>query len=250
VSTPVGAAAQTPGITGAVSFNGLPFGLSLVAGLVDTTTFLTLAGLFSAHITGNLVVLAADLASSRPIGLAVVLAIPTFIVVTVIATTLNERAGPDNANAVGWFLGAQCILVLAAATLGILARASTDPSDLAGVATGLLAVAAMATQNSLLHLTKSPALSTAVMTGNLVVATIALTQMVLRRRAPDAVVAERWRAHWPLLAGFFAGCLIAGVASRWLIDAAWVASVFISLVLVVCWLLASRRALQSSEDLH
>jgi uncharacterized membrane protein YoaK (UPF0700 family) len=243
VSTSSGVATRSPK-TSSIWSASFPFGLSLVAGLVDTTTFLTLAGLFSAHITGNLVVLAADLASSRPTGLAAVLAIPTFIIVTAIATTLHERAKPNNANAVGWFLGVQCVLLIAATTLGILTHASTDPPSLAGVATGLLAVAAMATQHSLVHLARSPAPSTAVMTGNLVLATIALTQIVLRRQSPDAATHERWRSHWPLIAGFFAGCLIAGLACRWRIDAAWIASVIVSLVLVLVWVIGSHRATQ------
>ena len=242
MSTSSGVVGHAPNAAPLVGFTGLPFGLSFVAGLVDTTTFVTLAGLFSAHITGNLVVLAADLAASRPIGVAAVLAIPTFIVVTAIATILHERARTNSETAVGWFLGVQCVLIVATATLGILTHASTEPASFAGVATGLLAVAAMATQNSLLQLTQSPAPSTAVMTGNLVLATIALTQIVLRRRSPDPVTIKKWRSHWPLLAGFFVGCLIAGVVCRRLVDDGWVVSVIASLLLLLWWALARRRA--------
>jgi uncharacterized membrane protein YoaK (UPF0700 family) len=39
----------------------LPFTLSLIAGSTDVFGFLSLNGLFTAHITGNLVILAAHL---------------------------------------------------------------------------------------------------------------------------------------------------------------------------------------------
>src|ERR1700723_389241 len=58
----------------------LPGALSVVAGSVDVISFLGLGGLFAAHITGNLVVLAAHLVTGRPASLAAILSVPVFIV--------------------------------------------------------------------------------------------------------------------------------------------------------------------------
>jgi uncharacterized membrane protein YoaK (UPF0700 family) len=59
----------------------LPGVLSVVAGSVDVISFLGLGGLFAAHITGNLVVLAAHVATGRAASLASILSVPVFIAV-------------------------------------------------------------------------------------------------------------------------------------------------------------------------
>ena len=48
------------------SARALPFVLSLIAGSTDTISFLGLNGLFTAHITGNVVNLAAHLITGDP----------------------------------------------------------------------------------------------------------------------------------------------------------------------------------------
>src|SRR5215813_4604320 len=55
----------------------LPALLSVIAGTVDVIGFLTL-GLFTAHITGNLVVIAALLVRGGPLNISQVLAVPIF----------------------------------------------------------------------------------------------------------------------------------------------------------------------------
>ena len=69
----------------------LPAALSFLAGVTDVTSWLLLGGLFSAHITGNLVVLAADTVTHTAPQLAAVLALPAFVVTTVGATAVARR---------------------------------------------------------------------------------------------------------------------------------------------------------------
>jgi uncharacterized membrane protein YoaK (UPF0700 family) len=79
----------------------LPTLLSIIAGMVDLTGFLTLGNVFTAHITGNLVVIAALVVRGGKMNLAQVLAIQVFIF-AVAATWLLARAsgkrGPNLAR--------------------------------------------------------------------------------------------------------------------------------------------------------
>src|SRR5438132_3458809 len=59
----------------------LPFVLSVIAGSTDVIGFLGLGGLFTAHITGNLVILAAHLVSGDEAQIAAMLSVPVFVVV-------------------------------------------------------------------------------------------------------------------------------------------------------------------------
>jgi uncharacterized membrane protein YoaK (UPF0700 family) len=70
------------GTAGAVAdpvSRALPFVLSLTAGAMDTIGFLGLNGLFTAHITGNVVVLAVHAVTGDSALLSYTLSVPVFI---------------------------------------------------------------------------------------------------------------------------------------------------------------------------
>src|SRR5947207_8213365 len=74
----------------------LPAVFSAVAGMVDVIGFLSL-GLFTAHVTGNLVVIAALLVRGGPPNMAQILAVPVFIVAVAavwLIAKASERRGP------------------------------------------------------------------------------------------------------------------------------------------------------------
>jgi uncharacterized membrane protein YoaK (UPF0700 family) len=58
----------------------LPFVLSIIAGSTDTIGFLGLNGLFTAHITGNLVFLVARLVAGEQAPISYFIAVPVFMV--------------------------------------------------------------------------------------------------------------------------------------------------------------------------
>jgi uncharacterized membrane protein YoaK (UPF0700 family) len=62
-------------------FRFLPFVLSVIAGATDTIGVLGLDGLFTAHITGNLVMLAVRIVAGRPATVAYILSVPVFMLV-------------------------------------------------------------------------------------------------------------------------------------------------------------------------
>jgi uncharacterized membrane protein YoaK (UPF0700 family) len=66
--------------------------LSYISGFVDTLSFVALFGLFAAHITGNIVMLATSLAGERH-GLAMkLLAVPPIVAVTVVSVAVRRTA--------------------------------------------------------------------------------------------------------------------------------------------------------------
>src|SRR5436853_6453827 len=76
----------------------LPFVLSLIAGSTDIIGFLGLNGLFTAHITGNFVVLAAHMVAGDPAIFSYILSVPVFMLVLLLTCLLAgvlERTGRD-----------------------------------------------------------------------------------------------------------------------------------------------------------
>src|SRR5207244_10808644 len=81
----------------------LLFVLSATAGPVDVIVFLALGGLFTAHITGNVVILAAHYLTGRFSEVGPLLAVPVFVVVLGAVTLLSgafERAGYESRQAI------------------------------------------------------------------------------------------------------------------------------------------------------
>src|SRR5258706_16429427 len=70
---------RTPLGESSLSARLLPTVLSIIAGSVDAISFLGLGGLFTAHVTGNLVVLVAHLATGSRVPVANILSVPVFV---------------------------------------------------------------------------------------------------------------------------------------------------------------------------
>src|SRR5262249_5751858 len=71
----------------------LPPLLSVIAGMVDLTGFLNLGNLFTAHITGNLVVIGALVVRGGRINLGQILAIPVFVLAVGAVWLLASASG-------------------------------------------------------------------------------------------------------------------------------------------------------------
>jgi uncharacterized membrane protein YoaK (UPF0700 family) len=204
----------------------LPPLLSVIAGMVDLTGFLTLGHIFAAHITGNLVVAAA--VQGGRFNLAQALAIPVFMLalaaVWLIAQASNRR-GPSLARPL---LLVQFLLLAAVLIFSAITRPSADPQGLAAGIAIMIAVSAMACQYALLRLAIPGAISTAVMTGNLCNTVLSLMDLLSKHRALLPLDAGRLKRSLHLLFGFLLGCVVSASAVSVLGDWAWLLPVALS----------------------
>ena len=233
-----------------MSEGALAAALSVIAGTTDVTSWLLLGGLFSAHVTGNIVVVAADLVDGVAPHAAQVLAIPAFIIVTAIATLVATALGRQRPRTEIMLLSTQAGLLILAWLLGLATDASSNPYGTLALVIGLCAVSAMAAQNALLHLCLSRPRTTAVMTGNIVAATIALVDIVRAWRNRTPALLERWRSTWPVIAGFFVGCLAGALTVTALSNGAAILPAALASLLLIWQAIAVRqpRATVSSQS--
>src|SRR6267378_2414767 len=144
----------------------LPPLLSAIAGMVDVIGFLSL-GLFTAHVTGNLVVIAALLVRGGPPKMAQILAVPVFIVAVTavwLIAKASDRRGPALVRPL---LLVQFLLLACVLVFSVINDPAANPHGLMAIFVAMVAVSAMACQFALLRLAVPGAPSTAVMTGNL-----------------------------------------------------------------------------------
>ncbi|MGA8747283.1 MAG: YoaK family protein [Pseudolabrys sp.] len=140
--------------------------LSFNAGFVDTTGFLGLQGLFTAHVTGNFVTLGAALVFGTQGIIAKLIALPEFLIVIVlvrlIGTALTTRRLPTSRLV----LAAEVAFLLAFFLLAVEFGPFPDSDSPTALITGFTGVAAMAIQNTIqrVHLAGFP--PTTIMTGN------------------------------------------------------------------------------------
>jgi uncharacterized membrane protein YoaK (UPF0700 family) len=199
----------------------LPPLLSVIAGMVDLTGFFTLGHIFTAHVTGNLVVAAAAAVHGGPFNLAQTLAIPVFMLALAVVWLIAQastRRGPSLARLL---LLVQFLLLTSVLIFSVVTKPSANPHGLmAGIAV-MIAVSAMACQYALLRLAIPGAISTAAMTGNLTNTVLSLMDMLSHGRPLMTVDAGRLKRSLHLLFGFLVGCLVATAAVSFLGDWAW-----------------------------
>jgi uncharacterized membrane protein YoaK (UPF0700 family) len=218
--------------------------LAFIGGWVDVATFVGLDHLMAAHITGNIVLLAADLQDGfGESDLVKVIAIPTFFAAVIVFTLIHDRhvvRAKTREGRMPWILVLEAFLLVIA---GVLAVATTDGGR--PVSFGLAlpisipAVVAMACQNASHRLYPSLGPATTVMTGNIAQFFIDRT----RRSRPSARLPadEDIRAGergLPVLIGaFVAGC----VGAAFLTGAIGPASLLVPAAFLVAMAFVHRR---------
>lgn len=193
----------------------LPFVLSLIAGSTDTIGFLGLNGLFTAHITGNVVVLAAHLITGDPAIVSYILAVPVFMLVMLLTSLFANDLERSGVATLRLLLLLQLLLLVGFLTLSVIYRANVNPA--LAVVTGMTGVAAMAVQTALVQVSLKGTPSTGVMTTNVTQFIVALAEVLARREVSTAEKARARMFHiLPVIGGFVLGCALgAALEEAW-----------------------------------
>ena len=185
----------------------LPAVLSIIAGSVDAISFLGLGGLFTAHVTGNLVVLVAHLATGSRAPVANILSVPVFVVALGLTRLLSgvlERIGFASLRPL---LLLQLLLLVGFLALCASAGARVDPHATRAILAGMFGVSAMAVQNALVQISLKDVPSTAVMTTNITHFMMDIGEVLFGRKLSDVAKARaRAMLTWPAIIGFAIGC--------------------------------------------
>ena len=174
---------------------------------MDAIGFLGLGGLFIAHITGNLVILAAHIVADDEAPLAHMISFPVFIVALAVTRLLAAGLERMHVTSLRPLLLLQFLLLAGFLALCVGGGSRLDLNAANATVAGMLGVSAMAVQNALVQISLKESPSTAVMTTNTTRFVIDLGEVLLGRSRNDGVKAgERAKRTGLAIAGFVVGC--------------------------------------------
>ena len=220
--------------------------LSLVAGYVDSITFLALFGFFAAQVTGSFVVAAAELVVDDRGVLAKMLAIPAFMIGAALAAIIIIARRGAKRSSLPLVFALEAALLASFVGLMLYAWPITDPDAMIGAAAGLLSAAAMGVQSTLVRLLLRGVPQTNVMTGNATQFAIDATELLYAKYRPVQVAADpalaarvaearkRFVTVFLVLTGFLLGAL--GGALAYALAGPWSAGLAIVVVAgLIAW---------------
>ena len=185
----------------------LPFVLSLTAGSTDIIGFLGLNGLFTAHVTGNIVVLAAHMVAGDPAIFSYMLSVPVFMLVLLLIRLLASGLERSGLPALPPLPLLQLVFLAAFFGLGVAAGPWRNTDALLAIVAGMFGVAAMAVQNALVQIALKNSPTTAVMTTNVTHFMLDLGEVLAGDDATKIATARHRAMHTlPVIVGFATGC--------------------------------------------
>jgi uncharacterized membrane protein YoaK (UPF0700 family) len=204
----------------------LPLLLSIISGMVDVIGFLNL-GLFTAHVTGNLVLIGAVVAGGRAPNLDQDLAIPTFVLAVAGVWLISKRLPKRGPALARPLLFIQFALLTCVLMISVVFDVASKRRGAMSVTAAMLAISAMACQFAMVRLVTPVAPSTAVMTGNLTSATLSFLDALSGKPILKGAN-QRLKQNAALLLGFFMGCIAGAAAASLLRDWAWAVPVVVA----------------------
>ncbi|WP_250516502.1 YoaK family protein [Caballeronia sp. INDeC2] len=191
--------------------------LSATAGYVDTLSFVSLFGLFTAHVTGNFVLIGGGIAGYGQGIFLKLMAFPAFIVGVVLSSLVIRTRNPETPMRGACMLYAmQAVLLLAFCVAGFDLGRQFSPDSWSVVVCGMIGASAMGVQNAHSRLIARPGVPNTVMTGNVTQVILDLLDLCSPRVPADAKLASRARAAkmLPAIVAFGLGAIAGALAYR------------------------------------
>jgi uncharacterized membrane protein YoaK (UPF0700 family) len=186
--------------------------LAFVAGSVDTFSFLTLSGLFAAHVTGNFVILAATLVFGHPTGVwSKVFAVPMFAAGVCCASLFADALRRGRHTVWRPLLGAELILLIASFIVSLTLGPFTDADRPAALLLATLMILAMSIQSATGQLAEREEPPSVVMTTNVTKLFVNVAALLASKFQDDAEYAKTRDTVLRLseqCAAFLIGCAI------------------------------------------
>jgi uncharacterized membrane protein YoaK (UPF0700 family) len=191
----------------------LPPVLSFVAGFVDTASFVALFGLFTAHVTGNFVVIGASLVHSGSGIIPKLLVVPVFVLTVAALRLLTIGLRARKRAVVRTLLSLEAVFLLFFLATGVTMGPFFDADAPAAVLTGMAAAVAMALQNAAMRDSLGHVHPTTMMTGNITQVVLDLVDLWCGVGEDDAreIMRRRTRRLLFSLVAFTLGCVTAAV---------------------------------------
>ena len=165
----------------------IPVLLSVVAGYVDSCTYLGLFGVFVAQATGSFVLAGTLFIKSEPVSLANLFAIPFFFFAGMAVTVLVHSMRGRPRATLAWSLVIECLLLIGLVVLSWVGAPFRGPDTPGAIIALLFGMAAMGVQSALVRLLMRGVASTNVMTTNTTLLAINAAEILLgwieRRKA-------------------------------------------------------------------
>lgn len=193
--------------------------LAAIAGFVDTLSFVALFGLFTAHVTGNFVLIGAGVAGYGKGILLKLIAFPAFVGGVVLSSLLVRSLSEAHARQGARLLHAmQAVLMVGFCLAGVWATPVIQPDSLPVIVAGVVGAFAMGVQNAHPRLIQCPGVPNTVMTGNVTQAVLDVVDMLSARTAGSARDAARARfgKMMPAIAAFAVGAMAGALGLRYL----------------------------------
>lgn len=214
------------------SINWVTFLLAWVAGFADTATFVSGDSIFSAHVTGNFIVFAAQVTSGSAGGMAWIklITFPVFVIAVMMGGWLVDKTQ----RRYKILLVEGIILISCGAAAIILPMLKGLESVVITYVIVMAAVFGMGLQNAFGKLfAKETHGPTTMMTGNVTQASLDLGNILRKGIAGNELSLDSLRKQVVTIGGFLLGCVAGALLSRWIgLSAMMIPGVAI----VVCYL--------------
>lgn len=207
--------------------------LTAVAGYCDTVTFVAGDNIFSAHVTGNFITFAYQMAIGGSPGAWVkLITFPVFVIAVMLGGWMATRSQQKNK-----VLFIEAVLLVIAGLLAFIFHLQQD-NKVVTYAIVMIVVFALGLQNAFGKLfTKETYGPTTMMTGNVTQASLDLGKLLFNRfQGPDAMVS--FKKQMVTLSGFLLGCVGGAFAGR---ELGLFSITFAGVAMLICYFLSDRK---------